>query len=90
MIKLLETEDFAVYDDVLERPQFEALWLAVQQEEYLMPHVSGWTKVWRLTDGTCIGGKNYEAAGCPHGNYVDLMKVMFTNVATAHPSLVPS
>lgn len=90
MIKLLETEDFAVYDDVLEQPQFEALWVAVQQEEYLMPHVSGWTKVWRLTDGTCIGGKNYEAAGCPYGNYVDLMNVMFTNVATAHPGLVPS
>jgi len=90
MIKLMETEDFVVYDDVLEKTQFDALWTAVQQEEYLMPHISGWSKVWRLTDGTCIGGKNYDASGCPYGNYIDLMNVMFTNVAKAHPSLVPN
>lgn len=90
MIKLLETEDFVVYDDVLEKPQFEALWAAVQNEEYLMPHISGWSKVWRLTDGTCIGGRNYDSSKCPFGNYVDLMNVMFTNVARAHSNIVPS
>lgn len=90
MIKLFETEDCAVYDDVLEPAQFEAMWTAVQHEEYLTPHVSGWSKVWRLTDGSCIGGRDYDSTNCPFGNYVDLANMMFTNVAKAHPSLVPT
>lgn len=90
MIKLLETEDCAVYDDVLEQPQFDALWAAVQCEEYLTPHVSGWSKVWRLNDGTGVGGRDYDSSGCPFGNWVDLMNMMFVNVAKAHPQLAPS
>lgn len=88
MIKLHETEDFAVYDDVLTPEQFSAVWAAVQHEEYLMPHVSGWSKVWRLSDGVCLGGRDYDTSkGVPDG-YVSLMNSMFTNIANAHPSLV--
>jgi len=90
LIKLIETEDFVVYDDVLTPEQFSAVWAAVQQEEYLMPHISGWTKVWRLTDGTCIGSRDYEVKDKPVGGYVDLMSQMFTTVAKAHPPLVSS
>lgn len=90
MIKLFETEDCVVYDDVLEPEQFGAMWGAIQHEQYLTPHVSGWSKVWRLTDGTGVGGKDYESSGCPYGNYVDLMNMMFMNVAKAHPAIVPA
>lgn len=90
MIKLFETEDCVVYDDVLQPDQFAAVWVAVQNEEYLMPHISGWTKVWRTTDGTCIGSRDYDASKGPHGGHIELMASMFTNVAGAHPSLVPS
>ena len=89
MIRAHETEDFVVYDDVLEPTQFDAVWAAVQQEEYLMPHISGWSKVWRMTDGQCIGGRSYEASKGPFSNYVDLMNFMFTQVAKNHPGLVP-
>jgi hypothetical protein len=89
MNKLVETEDYVVYDDVLETPQFEAMWNAVQQEEYLMPHISGWSKVWRLTDGTCIGSRDYDSSKCPIGNWADLMNMMFTNVAHAHANIIP-
>ena len=89
MIRAHETEDFVVYDDVLEPTQFDAVWAAVQQEEYLMTHISGWSKVWRMTDGQCIGGRSYEASKGPFSNYVDLMNFMFTQVAKNHPGLVP-
>lgn len=89
MIKLIENEDLVVYDDVLEPAQFEAVWGSVQQEEYLTPHVSGWSKVWRLTDGTGVGGRDWDGAGCPYGNYVDLMNMLFSNVAKAHANLIP-
>lgn len=89
MIRVHETEDFVVYDEVLEKAQFDAVWAAVQQEEYLTPHVSGWSKVWRLTDGQCIGGKYYDASKGPFSNYVDLMNSMFTGVAKMHPGLIP-
>lgn len=90
MIKLHETEDFVVYDDVLPKEQFAAVWGAVQHEEYMMPHISGWSKVWRLTDGVCVGSRDYDTSkGVPEG-YVSLMNLMFTNVASAHPAIVPS
>jgi hypothetical protein len=89
LIKLHETEDFVIYDDVLPPDQFAAVWAAVQHEEYLMPHISGWSKVWRLSDGVCLGGRDYDTSkGVPEG-YVSLMNSMFTNVANAHPAIVP-
>lgn len=89
MIKLHETEDFVVYDDVLPPDQFSAVWAAVQNEEYMMPHISGWSKVWRLTDGVCLGGRDYDTSkGVPEG-YASLMNSMFTNIAKAHPAIVP-
>lgn len=89
MIKVHETEDFVVYDDVLPQDQFEAVWAAVQHEQYLMPHVAEWSRVWRLTDGSCVGSRPYETSEGPTGRYVDLMNSMFTNAATNHPGLVP-
>jgi len=89
MTKTIETEDFVVYDDVLPPDQFAAVWAAVQQEEYLMPHISGWSKVWRLTDGTCIGSRDYDSSSGQMPGYAELMNSMFANVASAHPVIVP-
>lgn len=84
-----ETEDFVVYDDVLTPDQFEAVWSAVQHEEYLMPHVAGWSKVWRLTDGVCLGGRDYDTSKSAPEGYVSLMSSMFANMAAAHPAVIP-
>lgn len=88
MIKVIENEDFVIYDDVLDQQQFDAVWAAIQQENYLMPHVSGWSKVWRLTDGICVGGKDYEIADAPFGNYMDLMQFVITNTAKLHEDIL--
>jgi hypothetical protein len=88
MIKSTETSDFVVYDDVLEQEQFLSVWQAVQAEDYSMPHIGGWSKVWRLTDGACIGSKNYETENAPFNNYMDLMLFLVKNAAAASPQII--
>lgn len=89
MIRLTETEDFVIYDDVLEEGQLEAVWAAVQSEQFASPHVSGWSKVWRLTDGSSIGGMEYDSASAPFGNYMDIMHFCIESVAKSHPKIAP-
>lgn len=88
MIKLTETEDFAIYDDVLDQEQFNAVWQSIQQENFLMPHLNGWSKVWRLTDGNCIGSKDYNINDAPFNNYMDLMQFVITKTAENHKNIL--
>lgn len=90
MIKLVETEDFVVYDEVMENGQLEAVWNAVQGEDYAIPHMGGWSKVWRATDGSPMGSRDYETSDKPFGNYMDLMKFLITGAAKAHGGIIPS
>lgn len=88
MRKTAETEDFVIYDDVLDEEQFKAVWNSIQQEHYLIPHMAGWSKVWRVTDGTCIGTKDYDTTNAPFNNYMDLMQFFITNTAKLHTKLL--
>lgn len=88
MIKLADNEDFVIYDDVLEQSQLEAVWAAVQSEQFATPHISGWSKVWRITDGSSIGGMEYNSSNAPFNNYMDAMHFCIENVAKSHPKLV--
>lgn len=90
MIKTAETEDFVIYDKVMSDDQFSLVWEAVQSEEYAVPHINGWSKVWRTTDGTPIGSKSYESSNKPFGNYMDAMDFYISEVARTNPNIVPS
>jgi len=81
MIKLIENDDFVVFDDVLEQQQFEEVWKSVQSEEYLNPHINGWSKVWRMTDGSPLGSRDYDTLNAPFNNYMDLMQFFIVNAA---------
>lgn len=90
MIKTAETENFVIYDDVMDREQFSMIWMAVQSDEYAIPHISGWSKVWRATDGTPIGSRNYEVSDKPFGNYMDAMSFYISNAAKSNPKIIDS
>lgn len=90
MIKLIETNEFAVYDDVMDEDQFSLVWAAVQAEDYGIPHMGGWSKVWRATDGMAMGSKNYEVSDKPFGNYMDAMRFYISNAAKNHNNIIPS
>lgn len=89
MIRVTETPDFVIYDDVLEKDQFELVWNAIQSENYVIPHISNWSKVWRITDGYCLGSKEYYVKNAPFGNYMDLMHFVFSNVSKLHENIIP-
>ncbi len=88
MIKLTETEDFVIYDDVLEKDQFKTVWEHIQSDEYLFPHISGWSKVWRITDGNPIGTRDYKASDGVFNNYMDLMKFIILEVSKSHANII--
>lgn len=90
MIKTAETENFVIYDDVMDKDQFSMIWKAVQSDEYAIPHISGWSKVWRATDGTPMGTRNYESSGKPFGNYMDAMDFYISNAAKSNPGILAS
>ncbi len=56
MRAVTKTEQFQVYDDVFAPDQFQALWRYVQLETYSSVHAPSWNKVWRILDGTPLGG----------------------------------
>jgi hypothetical protein len=87
---LTETEDFVVYDDVVDEKQLASAWVAVQSEDYAIPHMGGWSKVWRATDGSPMGSRDYETSDKPFGNYMDAMSFYIAGAAKAHPAIVPS
>lgn len=88
MHKAAETEDFVVYDDVLDKDQFQAVWNAVQHEDYIIPHINNWSKVWRITDGTCVGSRDYDTTKAPFNNYMDLMNFFMSSVAKQHAGML--
>lgn len=90
MIKTAESESFVIYDDLLGQEELALVWRAVQSEQYAIPHISGWSKVWRATDGSPLGGKNYESQDKPFNNYMDAMYFYISNAANANPGIVPS
>lgn len=90
MIKLTETDDYVIYDDVLDQENFEKVWKSIQQENYITPHINGWSKVWRLTDGSPIGSKDYDTSNAPFGNYMDLMHFYINNAAKMHDNILDS
>ena len=88
MIKTLETDECVVYDDVLDKETFQKVYLSVQDENYSIPHIEKWLKVWRMTDGLSMGSTSYSSKNAPFNNYMDLMKHYFSEISKGHPSVV--
>jgi hypothetical protein len=90
MIRVEETNDYAIYDEVLDNEQFEKVWMAIQSDEFLIPHINNWSKVWRITDGSPVGTRDYNVGPDSFGNYMDLMKFIIMEAAKMHPQIILS
>ena len=51
--------NFAVFDDILTAPDFQAVWEYAQQEDFHFINSEKWTKVYRLGDGHPLRGPSY-------------------------------
>lgn len=88
MKKIVQSENFIVYDEVLDEQTFSGVYSHVQNEQYSLPHLECWQKVWRLTDGNSLGGKNYDASKGPFDNYIDVFIKIFKELGENHKDLV--
>jgi hypothetical protein len=90
MRKTKETDEYVVYDDVLSKEDFQRVSTSTQAENYSIPHINGWLKVWRMSDGLPMGGQNYSYNSRPFNNHMDMMGHIFSEVARMHSNLLPS
>lgn len=90
MRKTIETEEFVVYDDVLNKEDFFKISTSAQAEQYTIPHINNWLKVWRVSDGLPLGSKMYHHTARPFNNYIDVMDHIFCEVAKLHPKILES
>ncbi|CAK0767663.1 2OG-Fe(II) oxygenase [Gammaproteobacteria bacterium] len=88
MKKFLETGHLVIYDDFLDKIQFERIWQAIQTEEYSIIHIQKWLKIWRISDGLPMFSKLYVDKEFPFNNYMDLMNTSFKESAENHPNIV--
>jgi hypothetical protein len=56
-----------------------------RSDEFLIPHINNWSKVWRITDGSPVGTRDYNAGQDTFNNYMDLMKFIILEAAKMHP-----
>ena len=84
---ILKNEKLAVYDDVIEDAHIKTIRDYVQKEEYALPYISGWHKVWRLGDCSPMGSKNYKYSERPFNNGMDIALVYMEEMAKNHPQL---
>lgn len=88
MLKLTETDQYVVYDDVLDEQQFSNLQSYIKNEKYTIPHVAGWEKVWKLTDSFPMGGPPYYKTKMPFNNSLDVISHYILEISKTHKNLI--
>lgn len=88
MYRIFQNDYCVVYDDVMKPEEFSQLWQYTQTENYVIPHISNWSKVWRISDGLSLGGNQYDSCNAPFGNAIDLANHYIKEIAKMHPELV--
>jgi len=92
MNKTLDADEFVVYDEFLNSQEFSALNSSAQSEEYSIPHIERWLKVWRISDGMPMGSKSYTyKANEPilNDNYMSCMATYFKEISKQNPKICP-
>ncbi len=84
MKKTLESNEYVVYDDVLEQQHFNMVRTSAEAEDYSIPHIEKWLKVWRISDGLTMGSKQYtfskNESNIPN-NHIGFMYNIFNDAA---------
>jgi hypothetical protein len=88
MKKITETNEFVVYDELLGMDNFQQVQQAIHAEDFSIPHIEKWLKVWRLSDGLAMGSENYSIKNAPFNNYMDLISKYFIEIANQHTAIV--
>lgn len=88
MKEVVNSQKFAIYDDVMNKEDFTAVWDYVQNEEYTFTHMHKWMKVWRVGDGFPLGGVSYNPANAPFGNGMDLAWNYLRQIAEKHQDIL--
>lgn len=87
MKAVTETDRFVVYDEVVANETYEEMWNFIQNIEYAGPHSSGWTKVWRLNDGSPFGSQQVYHTDAPFNSPFDHFHQVCLEMDRRHPEL---
>jgi hypothetical protein len=85
----IDNPKFVIYDEVLESEDFKNVWKWCENEQYFTINSSNWLKVWRLSDGTPMGGPEYYHSKSPFESVpLNLVHQHAIAIANRHPQIV--
>ncbi|RTK97717.1 MAG: hypothetical protein EKK64_00445 [Neisseriaceae bacterium] len=75
---------YAVIDDVLPKEQFDLFWKYFNSSDYAYRSMTGWQKVWRITDGQVLAGPPSYHSQAPFNNPMDVLHQSAIALAKQH------
>ena len=80
----LKTEQVAVFDDLFEPDRFRHFVQFFNTLDFRFRHSEGWFKVWKISDGSILSGKELQASRAPFNSGMDWVHYMVTALAQSH------
>jgi hypothetical protein len=80
----LKQDNLAIVDDVLEKDQFEQFWYYFNTIDYAYRSMSGWQKVWRISDNQILASAPYYHAEAPFNNPMDWLHQIILSLTSQH------
>ncbi len=84
----IDNSKFAVYDEVFSEQDFKRLWNWIQTQDYEYIGGRNWHKVWRISDGSPLGGHMFKHTDAPFDTPLDLIHNFIVQIEPLHPNLL--
>lgn len=85
IVSLMEEEKFVVLDEVLEKKEFQELHKNFHSNlDFAYRSITGWKKVWAISDGQILAGPSFNYDQAPFNNFIDPLVSLFAALATQH------
>jgi hypothetical protein len=81
---LVKDNNYAVLDSVLDDASFKQFCHYFNTLDFAYRSLTGWQKVWRISDGQVLAGSPYYASKGPHNCMMDGMIEVINTLATQH------
>lgn len=76
--------DYAVIDGVFDSDSFTKFVHYFNKLDFAYRSLTGWQKVWRLSDGLILSSSPYYASRAPHDSMMDALNVMVGSLAVQY------
>lgn len=77
-------DDFAVLDNLLDEDTYNKFCSFYNDLDFAYRSLTGWQKVWRVSDGLILSGPPYYAFKSPHNSMMDIIGTLIDKLVDQH------